>query len=176
MPVRSKAALSRAHSKTWRSFAAYYGPIDTSVFITASSVVLPGFKLHHVGWAVDDIEKAVGLFAMLGYGMEPSLPERVDPNFEVRLRFLRRAGDEVLIELVAPAGPASSVSALLKRSGAGPYHLGFRVDDLEKSGAQLAQRGFLPVTQALPAVALEGRVIRFWRSPVIGLIELIRWL
>jgi len=137
--------------------------------------VLSGFKLHHVGWAVDDVEKATDLFALLGYGLEPSLPDRVDPNFDVRLRFLRRAGDDVLIELVAPAGPASSVSALLKRSGAGPYHLGFRVDDLEKSGAQIAQHGFLPITKALPAAALEGRLIRFWRSPVIGLIELIEW-
>jgi methylmalonyl-CoA/ethylmalonyl-CoA epimerase len=149
--------------------------IDTTAGNSAKSAMLPGLKLHHIGWAVDDVEKATGLFSALGYELEPALPDRVDANFEVRLRFLRRAGDEILVELVAPAGPASSVNALLKRSGPGPYHFGFRVDDLESAGAALAQRGFLSITQALPAPALGGRLIRFWRSPVLGMVELILW-
>ncbi len=137
--------------------------------------MFPGLKPHHIGWAVADVESATALFSGLGYTLEASLPDRTDPNFQVTLRFLRPANEGLLIELVAPTAPGSSVSAILKRSGPGPYHLGFRVDDLDAAGAQLAQRGFLPLSQPHSAPAFAGRLIRFWRSPAIGLIELILW-
>ena len=137
--------------------------------------MLPGLKPHHIGWAVADLNSATALFAQLGYELEPSLPDCHDPNFQVHLRFLHRPGDPTLIELIAPAAENSSVSALLKRSGPGPYHLGFRVAEMEPAEAQLRQLGFMPISPLQPAPALGNRLIRFWRHSSLGLIELILW-
>ena len=137
--------------------------------------MIPGLKPHHVGWAVADLEPATALFAELGYALEASLPDCLDPNFQVNLRFLSRPGDDVLIELIAPAGPNSSVSALVKRSGPGPYHLGFRAADMDSADAQLRKLGFMPISQLQAAPALGNRMIRFWRHQSLGLIELILW-
>jgi hypothetical protein len=134
-----------------------------------------GFEPHHVGWAVGDIGAATNLFAGLGYVPEPSLPDCKDENFQVHLRFMQHPQKNNLIELISPSGPNSSVGALLKRSGAGPYHLGFRVADMEAAGKQLLQSGFLAVSQLQPAPGLGGRLIRFWHAPAVGLIELILW-
>ncbi len=137
--------------------------------------MLPGLQLHHVGWAVENLDVPAAHFRALGYLPDPTLPDTVDPQFQVALRFLCRSEHEPLIELIAPAGPQSSVTAILKRSGPGPYHLGYRVADLAAAGAQLRAAGFVPITEAVPAPALGQRLIQFWRSSAAGLVELILW-
>ena len=135
---------------------------------------LPG-QLHHVGWAVARIENATQLLQNLGYESDPALPDQPDPEFGVALRFLRRAHDPVLLELVMPTRPDSIVSAWLERTGPGPYHLGYRVDDLELAAQHMRGLGFRPVTSRHPAPALAGRAIQFFRHPEVGLVELILW-
>lgn len=137
-------------------------------------MTLPG-QLHHIGWAVADAGHAVQLFRGLGYESEPTLPDRLDPDFGVELRFLRRAGDPVLIELVIPARSDAVVAALLARNGPGPYHLAYRVDDLAATAATLRETGFRPITPRRPAPALAGRDIQFFRHAQLGLVELIQW-
>jgi methylmalonyl-CoA/ethylmalonyl-CoA epimerase len=137
-------------------------------------VNLPG-QLHHVGWAVNRAEHAALTWRGLGYEPDPSLPDQPDPEFGVTLQFLRRPNDPVRLELVMPTRPDSVVAALLERSGPGPYHLGYRVDDLEAAARQLRGLGFRPVTRRHAAPALAGRLIQFFRHPAVGLVELIQW-
>ena len=139
------------------------------------------FRPHHVGWAVADIAAAERAFLGTGYSPDPSLPGVTDSSFGVRLRFIRptkRAGAGEagpLIELIAPAGGASAVSRILERSGPGPYHLGYCVDDLASAAGELRQRGFRPVAPPQAAPAFGGREVQFLHHQALGLIELIAW-
>lgn len=137
--------------------------------------MIPGCRLHHVGWAVADLQSATEGFAKIGYVLEPMLPDTVDENFGVSLRFLRLPGHDALIELVQPVRDDSSVSAVIQRSGAGPYHLGYCVDDIAVAGVMLRACSFRPTTGRLRAPALGKREIQFFHRRDIGLIELIEW-
>lgn len=137
--------------------------------------MIPGCRLHHVGWAVADLLCAAQGFEKMGYVLEPGLPDTVDENFGVSLRFLRLPGHDALIELVQPVREDSSVRSVLQRSGAGPYHLGFCVDDIAAAGAILRAAAFRPTTKRQPAPALGMREIQFFHRRDVGLIELIQW-
>jgi methylmalonyl-CoA/ethylmalonyl-CoA epimerase len=132
-------------------------------------------RLHHVGWAVADMGAAAEAFQTLGYVAEATLPEAVDESFGVRLRFLCRPGDPVLVELVQPTRADSSVSAVLARGGAGPYHLGYCVNDLAAAARKLRAGRFRPATSRHRAPALGMREIQFFHRGDTGLIELIQW-
>jgi hypothetical protein len=133
------------------------------------------FRLHHVGWAVANIGAAARALQELGYVAETTLPETVDEHFGVNLRFLCQPRDHVLVELVQPTRADSSVSALLARGGAGPYHLGYCVDDLSAAALNLRAGRFRPTTPRLCAPALQMRQVQFFYRRDTGLIELIQW-
>jgi hypothetical protein len=133
------------------------------------------FRLHHVGWAVANIGATTEALQALGYVSETTLPEMVDENFGVSLRFLCRPSDHLLVELVQPTRADSSVSALLARGGAGPYHLGYCVDDLSAAALNLRAGRFRPTTPRLYAPALRMRQIQFFYRRDTGLIELVEW-
>jgi hypothetical protein len=137
--------------------------------------MIPGLRLHHVGWAVADIGSAAQAFQELGYILDATLTDAVDATFGVRLRFLCRPADQVLLELVEPTREDSSVSALLGRSGAGPYHLGYCVADLAAAAQALRSHRFRPTTPRLRACGLQMREIQFFHRRDTGLIELIQW-
>jgi len=137
--------------------------------------MIQGVRLHHVGWAVADIDAATQMFQELGYVLDSTLSETVDENFGVRLRFLCRPADQVLVELVQSVRADSSVSALLARAGAGPYHLGYCVDDLAAAAQALRARRFRPTTPRLCASGLQMHEIQFFHRRDAGLIELIEW-
>ena len=137
--------------------------------------MIQGLRLHHVGWAVADLGAATQALQELGYALDSTLSETVDDQFGVRLRFLGRPGDQVLVELVQPTRSDSSVSALLARGGAGPYHLGYCVDDLTAAAQALRAGRFRPATPRLCAPALQMHEIQFFHRRDTGLIELIQW-
>ena len=133
------------------------------------------FRPHHVGWAVADLAGATTALLGLGYRRHESLSDATDESFRVRLRFLSPPGGSVPVELVAPAGDGSAVGTILGKSGPGPYHAGYCVDDLAAALRHLRAAGFRPVGGARPAPAFGGREIQFLHHPALGLIELIAW-
>jgi methylmalonyl-CoA/ethylmalonyl-CoA epimerase len=137
--------------------------------------MIPGLRLHHVGWAVPNIGAATEAFAELGYSLESTLPDAEHAEFGVRLRFLCRPADSVLVELVQPTRADSTVSAWLARAGAGPYHVGYCVDDLNAAAQALRARRFRPATARLRAPGLQMHEIQFFHRRDAGLIELIQW-
>lgn len=78
-----------------------------------------------------------------------------------------------LVELVEPAGDDSPVSSVLRRSGAGPYHVCYSVPDLDKSISQLREAGALQLGRPVPAPAISGSRICFMYSRDAGLFELV---
>jgi hypothetical protein len=137
--------------------------------------LIQGLRLHHVGWVVPDLESATDAFQNLGYVVENALPDALDSNFNVKLRFLRHSVETTLVELVQPANSGSKVSGLLERCGAGPYHLAYCVDDIKMAATALRAIEFRPATTSLRAPALGMREIQFFRRKDVGLIELIQW-
>ena len=137
--------------------------------------MIPGCRLHHVGWAVPGLQSATQGFEKLGYVLEPTLPDTIDENFGVSLRFLRLSGHDCLVELVQPVRGDSSVSSVIQRSGAGAYHLGYCVDDIAVATATLRAAAFRPTTARMRAPALGMREIQFFHRRDIGLIEIIQW-
>ncbi|MDX1387804.1 MAG: radical SAM protein [Acidobacteriota bacterium] len=85
--------------------------------------------LHHVGVAVRSIDESLRTYVDV-FGFR-QVGDPIDVTAEcVRVCFVE-ASPGVLIELVEGVGDDSPVANLIERSGPGPYHLCYRVDDLD---------------------------------------------
>ena len=130
------------------------------------------FNLHHIGWAVESIERAVLEFQMMGYRLIKMCD---DESRNVRLALLGleegNCGD-YLIELVEPLQSGSPVDSVVRRGG-GVYHVCFEVDDIQKSVEMLVSRGYILVESPREAELFEGRKVAFLWKNGIGLVELL---
>jgi methylmalonyl-CoA/ethylmalonyl-CoA epimerase len=114
-------------------------------------------NLHHIGIAVADISRATEDYQRrLGCELEGGLFH--DPVQTALIQFLRLPGDSVLIELVAPDGPASSLSNAVRKGG-GINHLCHSTPDIETACRSLEEQGMVIIQQPTPAVAFGGRRI-----------------
>ncbi len=98
-------------------------------------------SFHHVGVAVKSIPEALEYYTGLFGLKQVSEPLEV-PGEHVRVCFLE-AAPGVLIELVEGIGEQSPVADIVSRTGAGPYHLCYRVDDLDATIRRLRAGGCL---------------------------------
>jgi methylmalonyl-CoA epimerase len=98
-----------------------------------------------VGVAVRSIERALRYYVDV-FGFE-RISDTIDVDPEhVKVCFLD-AGNGVRIELVEGVGDESPVRELLKRPGAGTYHICYQVNDLDRSLRELKNRGCRPFRQ-----------------------------
>jgi len=121
--------------------------------------VLPieNLRLHHVGVAVADIAVACEYYRTnFGYSVES--PSIHDPTQTAYVQFLLLAGDTTYLELVAPDGPDSKLTAAVKRGG-GLNHLCYSVTDIEAAIAHLNQLNMFTLCAPVAAVAFPGRRI-----------------
>jgi methylmalonyl-CoA/ethylmalonyl-CoA epimerase len=103
----------------------------------ASPVV--DLHFHHVGVAVKSLDRALACYTGL-FGMRQVTEALVVPSESVKVCFVE-AAEGVLIELVEGIGEKSPVSEIVERNGAGPYHLCYRVDDLDDAIRKLRAGG-----------------------------------
>ena len=127
-------------------------------------------RVDHVGYAVHDIESATPSFLSLGYRLCEA--ETEDRERGVKILFLSDTGG-TKIELIAPLGENSPVSAWLKKNGNSPYHICYESDNIAADVAELKKKGFISVEPPLPALALSGRQVAFLYGKHTGLIELV---
>ncbi len=106
---------------------------------TASTVPEIGMSFHHVGVAVKSIDAALGYYTGL-FGMRQISEPLEVPGERVKVCFVE-APPGVLIELVEGLGEKSPVADIVARTGAGPYHICYRVDDLDAALAELRGQG-----------------------------------
>lgn len=111
----------------------------------ASLLEAASFRFHHVGVAVRDLEAALGLYVEL-FGFRRLTGPVAVPAQHVRVAFLE-AGPGVLIELIAGLDEQAPVRGILERSGAGPYHLCYEVDDLDAAVRRLRKKQCRVVTR-----------------------------
>ncbi len=93
--------------------------------------------IDHVGIAVDDLDRALALYAD---SFEMALAHRETVTEQGVEAVLLDVG-ESHVELLRPLGPETPVGRYLSRKGPGLHHVAYRVTDIEATLAQLAADG-----------------------------------
>lgn len=125
-------------------------------------------KIHHIGYLVKKIDRAVEAFYNLGFQLKQK--KMYDEYRKIHIVFMEK--DDYVIELVSPVGEDSIVSGIIKQYRNAPYHLCYSSDKFEKDLKYLSQQGYVQMEEPCVAPALgNGRVV-FFMSPVIGIVEL----
>lgn len=125
-------------------------------------------RLHHVGYAVRDLDAAEAAFAKLGH----QISARTDDTVR-QVRISWAVLDGIRVELVAPLSPGSPVDGVLDKLGPTPYHLCYQVPEIAEALSALRADGYLPLSAPAPAPAIGGALVVFLYSRVLGLIELV---
>jgi catechol 2,3-dioxygenase-like lactoylglutathione lyase family enzyme len=128
-------------------------------------------RLHHFGIVVADIAKAIVPYVtQCGYELRTDVIH--DPTQTAYVQFLRRPGETVLLELVAPDGPSSKLAAALERGG-GFHHVCHSTPDIDDACRVLRSGGFFLIAAPVPAVAFDGRRIAWLLGRDRSLVELV---
>lgn len=125
-------------------------------------------KVHHVGYAVRNIDKSVASFEKLGFSVVSR--ETDDEARNVKIVFMRNG--DYLIELVQPLGEQSDVGAVIKKQGCAPYHICYEADNLESAIKELGPK-FMVVKKPAAAPAIDGRRVAFLYSVDTGILEIV---
>jgi hypothetical protein len=131
--------------------------------------MLADFSFHHIGIAVHQIDKTVGIYLNSGFSKTETI---IDPVQNVRICFLKKENTP-LYELIEPLDEASPVSNILKKTGVSPYHICYEVPDLNLAIANLKLMKYIVLQSPVPAKALDNRKISFLFHKDTGLIELL---
>ena len=126
-------------------------------------------KIHHIGYIVKKIDKALPAFKNLGYKL---MQETVlDEYRQVKLCFLEKDG--YVIELVSPISKNSVVFGLMKKLGNSAYHICYETDDIKAEMKNLEEKGYVLCSDLHEAFAFQNRKVCFYINPYLGMIELL---
>ena len=126
--------------------------------------------VHHVGIAVPSIDEAMHFY---GDQLGLSIVETVDlPDRQLRVAFVKAAN--VLVELLEPTDPDTTVARFLERRGPGLHHLCFGTPDIREHLRDLKDKGVELIDEA-PRPGAHGEVAFLQPGAALGvLIELIQ--
>jgi methylmalonyl-CoA epimerase len=113
-------------------------------------------QIDHVGIAVTDLDSSIAQYHEL-LGVSPSVRKRMDKD-GIDAAMLDLGSTHV--ELIAPTGPGSSISAFLEKRGEGMHHVAYRVDDIRAALAQLRVQGARLLDDE-PRVGVMGHLVAF---------------
>lgn len=131
-----------------------------------------GFKFHHIGVAVVDMEQAVAFYSH-NFGLKMVSGPFDDPIQQVKVCFLELVSQNLTpIELICPLNDTSPVNGYLSK-GIGAYHVCFEVEEIGETLNKLWKNGCVVVSQPAPAVAFAGRKIAWCFTPTRQLVELV---
>jgi len=126
-------------------------------------------KIHHIGYAVQDLEAAVNQLLELGYAK--SGDTTCDNGRKVGIQFM--ANGPYLVELISPLSENSPVNNILRKIGNSPYHICYEVDDMVSEITGLSRKGYIVLEDAQEALAIDKRRVAFLYHDDVGLIELV---
>jgi methylmalonyl-CoA epimerase len=126
--------------------------------------------VHHVGIAVPSIDEAMHFYGeKLGLHLVESLEL---PDRQLKVAMVK--ADNVLIELLEPTDPNSTVSRFLERRGPGLHHLCFGTPDIREHLRDLKDKGVELIDES-PRPGAQGEVAFLQPSAALGvLIELLQ--
>ena len=125
---------------------------------------------EHIGYAVNDIEKAIKQMSVLGWNFEEIIE---DADRGVNLCF--GVFDNSRVELVSPIekGKSSVIDLQLSKIGPTPYHICYKSENLDEEIENLRKNRFKVLLPPAKAVAFEGKRVVFMYSLAIGMIEIV---
>jgi len=126
-------------------------------------------KIHHLGYAVRDLEASIPGFEKLGFE-KMGFPVH-DAQRQVNIQMLKN--DPWMIELVAPFSETSPILRILEKNNNTPYHFCYVVDNMEKTIEELRAVRYILIEPPQPAMAFNGQLVAFLYHRDIGLIELL---
>jgi len=112
-------------------------------------------QIDHIGIAVKNIENYLEIYKLLGF--ECTGIETVDEQ-KVKVAFLPCGESE--LELLEPTSDDSPVSKFIEKKGEGMHHMAVRVDDIEKTLAELKKNGVRLIDET-PRYGAGGAKIAF---------------
>ena len=130
---------------------------------------MAALAVHHVGVAVQSIDDALRFYSDklgLTVGETLELPDR-----QLKVTFVQAAN--MLIELLEPTDPDSTVARFLERRGPGLHHLCFDTADIRAHLRELQDQG-VELIDATPRPGAHGEVA--FLQPAAGLGVLIELL
>lgn len=125
-------------------------------------------RIHHIGYLVKKMDKALAAFLDLGYVVTKDVV--LDEFRQIDICFIEKDG--YLIELVSPVSRESVVYALMKKIGNAPYHVCYETDTFEEDAKALLNQKYILCNEMHEAAALDGRKVCFFVHPYLGMIEL----
>lgn len=127
-------------------------------------------RIHHLGIAVESLEKAVPVFELL-FGHPPDSTEEVGDQ-KVRVAVFQVG--ESRIELLEASAPESPIARFITKRGPGIHHLTLVVENLQAKLDDLHQRGVKLIDRS-PRGGAGGESVAFLHpSSMAGiLIELL---
>jgi methylmalonyl-CoA epimerase len=130
----------------------------------------PPLAIHHVGIAVPSIDDAMHFY---GDRLGLSIVDTVDmPERQLKVVFVQAAN--MLIELLEPTDPDSTVSRFIERRGPGLHHLCFGTPDIREHLRDLRDKGVELIDEA-PRPGAHGEVAFLQPSAALGvLVELLQ--
>jgi methylmalonyl-CoA/ethylmalonyl-CoA epimerase len=141
-------------------------------------------SIHHIGYAVDDIEKAYMVLSMLGYEKcEYSCAKMggggVVEDIDRNIKILMLKNRSICVELVSflDRKKSSPIDFLFKSKstfpGNGiPYHICYNVDNITETIDLLKTKRFIIIQSPCKAIALGNSTVAFLFHKDIGIIEL----
>lgn len=126
-------------------------------------------KIHHIGYLVSDMEKAIKQFEELGGTIES--PAVYDEARQIDIAFIQMGA--YLLELVYPHETSRAVGKALKKMKNTPYHLCYECDDIYGTIDGFVKEGCIIVEDPEEAVAIQNKKVAFLYSSVLGLFELL---
>lgn len=123
-------------------------------------------RIHHIGYAVKNIEEAFKSFKILGF--EKVNEKVVDEERKVKILFVKN--NEYLVELIEPYGNNSPIDNILKNSGSTPYHICYESKDILKDIEMLKSEGFVLISKLSEAPAINNQKVCFL---YMGIIEIL---
>jgi methylmalonyl-CoA/ethylmalonyl-CoA epimerase len=127
-------------------------------------------KIDHIGVAVEDIERALGLWRDR---LELDVGHReISEEQGVEAVLLDLGTDH--IELMAPLGPKTPVGKFLAKRGPGLHHVAYTVSDIEATLTALGQAGVRLIDKS-PRAGLRDSRVAFVHPKAVGgvLIEVV---
>ncbi len=126
--------------------------------------------VHHVGIAVPSIDDAMHFYGdKLGFSLVNSLEM---PDRQLKVAFVQASN--MLIELLEPTDPASTVSRFLERRGPGLHHLCFGTPDIREHLRDLRDKG-VDLIDETPRPGAYGEVAFLQPYSALGvLVELLQ--
>ncbi|HPZ75121.1 MAG TPA: VOC family protein [Candidatus Pacearchaeota archaeon] len=126
-------------------------------------------KVHHIGYAVKNLDEAFNIFKLLGFEKENE--KVIDDKRNVKILFIHNR--EYRIELIESLGENSPIRNILKKSGSTPYHLCYESENILEDIELLKNNNFILISELSESRAINDKKVCFLYNKQIGIIELV---